>query len=648
MSLLKRVEQAQQAAAEAAAAAAGDRPATNEDPAYPAATTTTAASATAGAATAATATAVNGAAATTATTVEIVPLRAPAPAGRPGARDEYLQDIRQRLIIEATGATGSLFEPGATDVPTRVEGIVDRFIRSDGVALTGDERRRLVEGLIGEVIGFGPLEPYLQDPTITEVMVNGPNQIYIERKGKIERVPATFLNDEHVMRIIDRIIAPLGRRIDQSSPRVDARLPDGSRVNAIIPPLSLIGPVITIRRFSATPYTVQDLIGFGTATAEMFDFIQACVEARLNLFVSGGTGSGKTTTLNVISSFIPNDERIVTIEDAAELQLDQEHVVTLESRPPNLEGRGEITIRDLLRNALHMRPDRIIVGECRSGEALDMLQAMTVGHEGSMSTGHANSPRDMLSRLETMVLMAGVELPLRAIREQVASAVDLIVHTARLKDGTRKIVTITEVYGMEEDTILTQDIFVFQQTGVVDGKIQGVLRPTGIRPTFMPKFKARGVELPAGEFGIPPEDPNNPDVSRSRKGRTGGNEELSLLDSLRTTAGLGRAARAGGMLYVSGIGPVDPEAGRLVSGGIREQTRQCMQNLKNRLEAEGTSLEKVVWANWSLRDASEFDTFNEEWVRWFPSDAPVGQGTLMTAQQRRAGFRISLGVIAEA
>jgi pilus assembly protein CpaF len=333
-------------------------------------------------------------------------------------------------------------------------------------------------------------------------MVNGPRQVYIERSGKLELTNVVFQNDDHVMRIIDRIIAPIGRRVDESSPMVDARLTDGSRVNAIIPPLSLVGPVITIRKFSASPFTVDDLVRFGTATADMFDFLRACVEARLNIFVSGGTGSGKTTTLNVLSSFIPNDERIVTIEDAAELQLRQEHVVTLESRPPNIEGKGAIPIRELVRNALRMRPDRIIVGECRSGEALDMLQAMNTGHDGSMSTGHANSPRDMLSRLETMVLMAGVDLPLRAIREQVASAVDLIVQQSRLKDGTRRIVNITEVQGMEGDMIVMQDVFVFEQTGFVDGKIQGRLKPTGIRPKFVEKFEAMGIHLPSGLFGF--------------------------------------------------------------------------------------------------------------------------------------------------
>jgi len=388
------------------------------------------------------------------------------------------------------------------EVRRQIEEIFGKVIDEEGLALTRAERVRMLEQITDEIIGLGPLEPLLRDESITEVMVNGPRQVYIERSGKLELTNVVFQNDDHVMRIIDRIIAPIGRRVDESSPMVDARLTDGSRVNAIIPPLSLVGPVITIRKFSASPFTTDDLIRFGTATADMFDFLKACVEARLNIFVSGGTGSGKTTTLNVLSSFIPNDERIVTIEDAAELQLRQEHVVTLESRPPNIEGKGAIPIRELVRNALRMRPDRIIVGECRSGEALDMLQAMNTGHDGSMSTGHANSPRDMLSRLETMVLMAGVDLPLRAIREQVASAVDLIVQQSRLKDGTRRIVNITEVQGMEGDVIVMQDVFVFEQTGVVEGKIQGHLKATGIRPKFVEKFEVMGINLPAGLFGF--------------------------------------------------------------------------------------------------------------------------------------------------
>ena len=388
------------------------------------------------------------------------------------------------------------------EVRRQIEEIFGRVIDEEGLALTRAERVRMLEQITDEIIGLGPLEPLLRDETVTEIMVNGPRQVYIERSGRLELTNVVFQNDEHVMRIIDRIIAPIGRRVDESSPMVDARLTDGSRVNAIIPPLSLIGPVITIRKFAASPFTVDDLIRFGTSTPEMFDFLRACVEARLNIFVSGGTGSGKTTTLNVLSSFIPNDERIVTIEDAAELQLRQEHVVTLESRPPNIEGRGAIPIRELVRNCLRMRPDRIIVGECRGGEALDMLQAMNTGHDGSMSTGHANSPRDMLARLETMVLMAGVDLPLRAIREQVSSAVDLIVHQSRMKDGTRRIEYITEVQGMEGDIIVMQDVFLFEQTGIVDGKIQGHLKPTGIRPKFVEKFEVMGIHLPRGLFGF--------------------------------------------------------------------------------------------------------------------------------------------------
>jgi pilus assembly protein CpaF len=388
------------------------------------------------------------------------------------------------------------------EVRRQIEEIFGKVIDEEGLALTRAERVRMLEQITDEIIGLGPLEPLLRDESISEVMVNGPRQVYIERSGRLELTNVVFQNDDHVMRIIDRIIAPIGRRVDESSPMVDARLTDGSRVNAIIPPLSLVGPVITIRKFSASPFTTDDLVRFGTSTPDMFDFLRACVEARLNVFVSGGTGSGKTTTLNVLSSFIPNDERIVTIEDAAELQLRQEHVVTLESRPPNIEGKGAIPIRELVRNSLRMRPDRVIVGECRSGEALDMLQAMNTGHDGSMSTGHANSPRDMLSRLETMVLMAGVDLPVRAIREQIASAVDLIVHQARLKDGTRKITHITEVQGMEGDVIVMQDVFVFEQTGVVDGKIQGRLKPTGIRPKFVEKFEVMGIHLAPNIFGF--------------------------------------------------------------------------------------------------------------------------------------------------
>jgi pilus assembly protein CpaF len=565
----------------------------------------------------------------------------------PRARGDLLGEIRDLIQSEVEGAFEELLDAAdGADAKTRITGIVDRIITEHEFAVTREERQNLVEEVVHEISGFGPIEPYLADPTITEVMVNGPRQIYIERKGKISKVDAVFLNDEHVRRIIDRIIAPMGRHIDETSPRVDARLPDGSRVNAVIAPLSLIGPVITVRKFSATPYTVEDLIRFGTASAETFQFLKACVEARLNVFVSGGTGSGKTTTLNVISSFIPETDRIITIEDAAELQLNQEHVVTLEARPPNIEGAGEITIRDLLKNALHMRPERIVVGECRAGEALDMIQAMTTGNDGSLSTGHANTTRDMLRRLETMILMTGYELPLRAIREQIASAVDLIVHTARLRDGSRKIVNITEVYGIEDDEILTQDIFAFEQTGFVDNKVVGELKPTGIRPTFMGVFKANGIELPPGDFGIPPIDPTKP-IPRG-KTRFQSFESTAAAAVRAAKIGLGKSVTAGGMVYVSAVGPVDPETKQVVAGGVKEQTRQCMTNLKAALEGAGSSLEKVVWANWSLKDSTEFDTFNEEWVKWFPDEPPVGQGTLMSLSQRREGFRVALGVIAQA
>jgi pilus assembly protein CpaF len=574
-------------------------------------------------------------------------VRSPLAAALVPGREALYTEIRARVQGEVIGAFDTLLDvTDPAELRTRIAAVIDRIIAKESFSLTRQERLTLVDDIIHEVSGFGPIEPLLQDDTITEVMVNGPNNVFIERKGKIERVNVAFLNDEHVQRIIDRIIAPLGRRIDESSPRVDARLPDGSRVNAIIAPLSLVGPVITIRKFAATPYTVSDLIGFGTATPEIFNFLRFCVLARLNIFVSGGTGSGKTTFLNVLSSFIPEDERIVTIEDAAELQLRQEHVVTLEARPPNAEGAGEITIRDLLRNALHMRPDRIIVGECRSGEALDMIQAMMTGQDGSLSTGHANTTQDMLRRLETMILMAGYELPLRAIREQIASAVDVIVHTARLRDGSRKIVNITEVYGSEDDDILTQDVFAFEQTEFKDGKVIGDLKPTGIRPAFMGVFKTSGLDLPAGEFGIPADDPSKP--TQKAKGRWSVGATDTADESRPILVGHGKAIAAGGMVYLSAVGPIDPATGQVVRGGIKEQTRQCLTNLKAKLEGAGSSLEKVVWANWSLREASEFDIFNEEWLRWFPGDAPGGQGTLLPLSHRRAGFRVSIGVIAEA
>lgn len=363
------------------------------------------------------------------------------------------------------------------------------------------DRKKVVEELINDVTGFGPINPLLMDEEISEVMVNGPTHVYVERKGKIELTTVQFRDNEHVMNIIERIVSPIGRRIDESSPMVDARLPDGSRVNAIIPPLALNGPTLTIRKFSKDPFTIDNLISFGTVTNEMAIFLEACVKAHLNIFVSGGTGSGKTTTLNVLSNFIPNNERIVTIEDAAELQLGQEHVISLESRPPNIEGKGGVMIRDLVRNSLRMRPDRIVIGEVRGGEALDMLQAMNTGHDGSLATGHSNSPRDMIARLETMVLLAGVDLPVRAIREQIAGAIDLIIQQTRLKDGTRKIVNITEVQGLEGDIIVLQDIFTFRQEGVDDnGKIRGKLIPTGVRPKFYERLENSGIHIPASVF----------------------------------------------------------------------------------------------------------------------------------------------------
>ena len=388
------------------------------------------------------------------------------------------------------------------EVRRTIQDLFEQILAEENIVLSRPERARLFEQIAAEILGFGPLQPLLEDDTITEIMVNGPKNVYIERKGKLHRVPVTFENNDHVMRVIDRIVAPLGRRIDESSPYVDARLPDGSRVNAVIPPISLVGPTLTIRKFSKNPITVEQLIQFGSITQEAVQFLKACVEARLNVLISGGTGSGKTTLLNIMSGFIPDDERIITIENAAELQLRQEHVVTLESRPPNIEGRGEITIRDLVINSLRMRPERIIVGECRGGETLDMLQAMNTGHDGSMTTAHANTPRDALSRVETMCLMAGMELPVRAIREQAASAIDVICQQERMRDGTRKVTHITEVSGMEGDVITMTDIFIFEQTGMEAGKVVGRLRPTGLRPKFIDKIEAAGINLPPSIFGI--------------------------------------------------------------------------------------------------------------------------------------------------
>lgn len=388
------------------------------------------------------------------------------------------------------------------EVRAHIQELFNAILAEESMVLARTEKERLFEQIVAEILGFGPLEPLLADDSITEIMVNGPKNVFIERKGLITRANVAFEDDDHVLRILDRIVAPLGRRIDEASPMVDARLPDGSRVNAVIRPVSLVGPTITIRKFFKRPLTVEDLVRNGSISKEMIEFLRACIIARLNIIISGGTGSGKTTLLNVLSGYIPNDERIVTIENAAELQLRQEHVVTLESRPPNIEGRGEITIQDLVVNSLRMRPDRIVVGECRSGEALDMLQAMNTGHDGSLTTLHSNSPRDTIARLETMCQMAKANLPTRAIREQIASAIDLVVHQERLRDGSRKVVKITEVQGMEGDMITLSDIFEFEQTGVEGGKIVGRIRPTGIRPKFTDRFEAAGIYLPPSVFGV--------------------------------------------------------------------------------------------------------------------------------------------------
>ena len=406
--------------------------------------------------------------------------------------DEMPDDL-QRVISQSSA--------DQKELRRLVEGMCADAIKDNPFAIPLGDRERLVEELISEILGPGPIEPLLKDPSVTEVMVNGPDSIYIERKGRLQKTDVRFRNTEHLMHIIDRIVTAVGRRVDESSPMVDARLADGSRVNVIIPPLSLIGPCVTIRKFSKDVLTVDKMIEFGSFDQRMAEFLEDCVKGRLNIVVSGGTGSGKTTLLNVLSSYVPATERIVTLEDSAELQLKQDHVVTLETRPPNIEGEGEVTMRDLVRNALRMRPDRIIVGECRTGEALDMLQAMNTGHDGSMTTAHANSARDALSRLETMVLMSGMELPLRAIRSQIASAVDIIVQIARLRDGSRKIINIAEVTGMEGDIITLQDLFYFENHGVdQDGRITGAFLTSGLRPLCTEKLAMNGVTLPPDLF----------------------------------------------------------------------------------------------------------------------------------------------------
>jgi pilus assembly protein CpaF len=405
--------------------------------------------------------------------------------------------VQRKLLSESEGETDLDQQPRLRE---SIETHFNQVLSDESLIYTRAERAGLLDWVMADILGYGPLEPLLDDESITEVMVNGPSRIYIERRGLIELSEVVFENDAHVRRIIDRIVSPLGRRVDESSPMVDARLPNGYRVNATIPPLSLDGPSLTIRKFAQTPYTVQDLIANGTMNPHLVSFLKACVEARVNMIISGGTGTGKTTLLNVVSAFIPGHERIVTIEDTAELQLKRDHIVRLEYRPPNVEGQGEVTIRQLVINALRMRPDRIVVGEARGGEALDMLQAMNTGHDGSLTTIHSNSPRDTLRRIETMVLMAGMELPLKAIREQLASAIELVVHLGRMRDGTRKVVNVTEVQGMEGESVVMQDLFEFNQTGFQAGRVLGTLESTGLRPKFADKFTVNGIELPKGIF----------------------------------------------------------------------------------------------------------------------------------------------------
>ncbi len=419
-----------------------------------------------------------------------------------------LQRLKQRAQESLFAKLGSrLYDSSLSE--TELQAFVSEELETamgiESAPLTAEERRGLAIQIRDDILGHGPVQMYLDDPTVTEIMVNADEAIYIERDGRLVETETRFVSRQHLRRVIDRIVTQVGRRIDESSPMVDARLPDGSRVNAVIPPLSVDGPVLTIRKFSKDPFQVDDLIAMGTITPLVAQLAEACVLGKLNVIVSGGTGTGKTTLLNVLSGFIPEDERIVTIEDAVELQLHQKHVIRLESRPVNVEGRGEITIRDLVRNALRMRPDRIIVGEARTGEALGMLQAMNTGHEGSLSTVHANTPRDTLSRMETMVLMAGIELPSRAIREQITSAIDVIIHLSRLRDGSRRITQISEVVGMEGDTITLHDLFTFDYAAGIDehGRFRGTVRPTGLRPRFSDRLKDLGINLPPAVFGVP-------------------------------------------------------------------------------------------------------------------------------------------------
>jgi pilus assembly protein CpaF len=415
---------------------------------------------------------------------------------------QLVRDAVQKSLLSENSSNNN----GNNIDPEKIRGMIEQsfyeVLEEEKLLFNRATRDQLLDWVVADIVGYGPIEPLLKDPDITEIMVNGYDEIFVEKFGMIEPTTVKFESETHLRRVIDRIVSPIGRRVDETSPMVDARLPNGYRVNATIPPLSLDGPILTIRKFATRPFTAQDLIANTTMTVPLANFLKACVEARINLVVSGGTGSGKTTFLNMLSAYIPNKERIITIEDVAELQLRQRHVVRLEKRPPNIEGKGEITIRQLVINALRMRPDRIVVGECRGGEALDMLQAMNTGHDGSMTTVHANSPRDTLRRVETMVLMAGMELPLKAIREQVASSIELVVHLERLKDGTRRVVQVAEVQGMESDTIVMQDIFVFHQTGIRNGVVQGNLKPTGLRPKFLEKLVENSIEIADNTFEV--------------------------------------------------------------------------------------------------------------------------------------------------
>lgn len=408
------------------------------------------------------------------------------------------RELVQKRLLTDTNGTVPIDNP--VKLRQMIEGIFNEILVEKNLLLNREDRLQLLDSIVSEITGYGPIDPLLKDPEITEIMVNGPSDVFIEKNGLIEYTPVKFEDETHLRRIIDRIVSPLGRRVDEASPMVDARLPSGYRVNATIPPLSLVGPVLTIRKFAVRAFTSDDLVAKDSLSPALVDFLKACVEARINTVISGGTGTGKTTLLNVLSAFIPQNERIISIEDTAELQLNRKHVVRLEKRPPNIEGKGEITIRQLVINALRMRPDRIIVGECRGGEALDMLQAMNTGHDGSMTTVHSNSPRDALRRIEIMVLMAGMDLPLKAVREQIASSIDLIIHLERMKDGNRKVVQVTEVQGMEGDTLVLQDVFLYNYTALRDGRVVGSLKPTGLRPKFIAKLRANGIDLPESVF----------------------------------------------------------------------------------------------------------------------------------------------------